>query len=336
MMTKVGGNMRLFYFVAFSFVCLIFAHCALAADESTCVLYANACEKISKEETISSIRLRAADKATFLAVQNLDEIKNLASNINEHDKNVIIYDIVDNYVEDLSIQTTKQDNDNICVEVSGFVSKDNIAFALENFSQPQNILDKNEGAEPQTDFTQPEQNNTAESAPNQEKILSIEKNNIYNNEEKALLKNNNKKLFIAPLEFYNNTRSQSYAKILQKVFEQNPYFDITQNSNEADYIIRSKVLRAKVDSINSQKNRMQMVVMVEAEFVDNKSSVTEHQNQFILFNAHDDEQKVAAQLMQKLLTKAGKIILKKVQKNAQVTSSLSSKKENFSMITPEN
>lgn len=335
MMTKVGGKMRLFYTVVFC-LCFVFAYPCFASDESTCVLYANACEKISSQETISSIRLRAADKATFLAVQNLDEIKNLASNINEHDKNVIIYDIVDNYVEDLSIQTTKQDNKNICVEVSGFVSQNNIAIALEKFSQTQNISDTDEIVETQTHFVQPEQNDTTEIETNQKEISSIEENNVNNNEEKALLKNNNKKLFIAPLEFYNNTSSQSYAKILLKVFEQNPYFDITQNSNEADYVIRSKVLRAKVDSINSQKNRMQMVVMVEAEFVDDKSSVTEHQNQFILFNTHDDEQKVAAQLMQKLLTKAGKIILKKVEKNAQIISSLSSKKENFSMITPEN
>ena len=91
------------------------------------------------------------------------------------------------------------------------------------------------------------------------------------------------------------------------MFDQNAYFQLTEDRAKADLVIYSKVLRAKVDAINSNTNRLQMVVSVEVKNLADDSSYIEHQNRFILFKSSEDEQKVAAGLMQKLLTKAGKL-----------------------------
>ena len=88
------------------------------------------------------------------------------------------------------------------------------------------------------------------------------------------------------------------------MFVKSDYFYITDNPELADFIINSKILRAKVDPVNSNTNRLQMVVSVESENTDNKEKETEHQNRFVLFNSADNEQKVAAKLMKQLLEKA--------------------------------
>ena len=73
------------------------------------------------------------------------------------------------------------------------------------------------------------------------------------------------------------------------------------------------MLRAKVDPINSNTNRLQMVVSVSGEFVDKESTTTEHQNRFVLFSSDDNEQSVAADLLKKLLEKAAEPIFNKIE-----------------------
>ena len=96
------------------------------------------------------------------------------------------------------------------------------------------------------------------------------------------------------------------------MFADDENYFITDKRDLADYIIRTNVLKAKVDPINSSTNRLHMVVSVEAEFPDEKSSVIEHQNRFVLFNSDENEQEVAFRLMKKLFTAAGEKIKDKV------------------------
>lgn len=75
------------------------------------------------------------------------------------------------------------------------------------------------------------------------------------------------------------------------MFADDENYFITDKRDLADYIIRTNVLKAKVDPINSSTNRLHMVVSVEAEFPDEKSSVIEHQNRFVLFNSDETNRK---------------------------------------------
>ena len=51
-------------------------------------IFANVCEKISNGESKSSARLRASDKASFKAVQEIPELKKYKENVDIHKFNM--------------------------------------------------------------------------------------------------------------------------------------------------------------------------------------------------------------------------------------------------------
>lgn len=316
-------------------------------QEEILPLFGEACERVKNQETISSIRMRATDKATFEAVKNLGEVASLQKQYNDHDFNVLIYKIVDNYVEDLGVQTTQQDDQKICVEITGFVTSDNISAALDELKNELSEEDENQNLQDLSTQDIASQN-FAQEADMQTNHPVVSSQQTSSETEQTLSSSSQevepmvapklpaaKLVYIAPLEFFNNTTSKEYVKILTRVFDNNAYFQLTDDEKTAGYVIYSKVLRAKVDAINSNTNRMQMVVSVEVKNKIDGSSAIEHQNRFILFNSSDDEQKVAAGLMQKLLTKAGKYVLAKVERMAQIEAEKNGEISE-ALITPKN
>lgn len=326
---------------------------ASSLDDSAAAIYGQACEKIKQGELRSSVRMRATDKASFSAVKTLHGLNDFHPKASEHDFNVLIYNIVDNYVEDLAVRTTKQNQEEICVEVTGFVLKKNIVQAIEDAISAEKetqlteeetpyLAEKDIKSEPQ-DATSSTAKENAQAPVSEEKIVYAPKS-VPTQENKALYSeeinadtNSDETIepkglvYIAPTEFFNNTSSTAHAKILRDLFGENTLFYLTDKRELANYVISSKVLRAKVDPINNTTNRLQMVVSVGAEFVDSGSSSIEHQNRFILFSSDDDEQLVAGKLMNKLLSKAGETILNKIEADARHNNKISS---SSSILTP--
>lgn len=309
-------------------------------------IYGQACETIKKGELKSSVRMRATDKASFSAVRDLSSLSDFKKSVSEHDFNVMVYNIVDSYVEDLAVRTIKQNNQEICVEVTGSVPRDDIRIAVED------VLDEVEkqklivaGTELRSDekkaaageqVTGKNSLKTAEN-PINEMLISpaiserqtaavepigkpvyapqpqpttqalMQTKPVPDEQDERTL------VYIAPVEFFNNTYSSSHTEILRKLFDNNTYFYLTDKKELADFVVLPKVLRAKIDPINNNTNRLQMVVSVGAEFVNDKSSLIEHQNRFILFSTTDDEQETASKLMRKLLRKAAEPILSKIE-----------------------
>lgn len=317
-------------------------------------IYGQACEAIKKGELKSSVRMRATDKASFSAVRDLSSLSDFKKNVSEHDFNVMIYNIVDSYVEDLAVRTIKQNNQEICVEVTGSVPRDDIRIAVED------VLDEVEkqklivaGTELRSDEKkasatsaskiaageQVQRKSGLESAENpinemlispaiserQTAVIEPIGKPVYAPQPQpttqALMQtktvpdeqDERPLVYIAPVEFFNNTYSSSHTEILRKLFDHNTYFYLTDKKELADFVVIPKVLRAKIDPINNNTNRLQMVVSVGAEFVNDKSSLIEHQNRFILFSTTDDEQETASKLMRKLLRKAAEPILSKIE-----------------------
>lgn len=314
----------LYLFAATSAIAEEISDAALAVDSSSldddaAALYGAACEKIKPQEAKSSVRLRATDKASFEAVKNLSELDAFKRKSGEHDFNVLVYNIVDNYVEDLAVRTTKQNDTEICVEVTGFVKQDDLAAAItsEADSQPEETDFAETGASHSSapaateEKTQEEPQKTSEPETSAPEVLIPQ--DADQTAEADDIKSPKKLLYIAPVSFFNNTVSENHKQILKEIFGKNDAFYLTENKDTADYIISAKVMRAKVDPINSNTNRMQMVLSVGVEFTDSGASTVEHQNRFILFANGDNEQEVAAKLMRKLLTKAGEQILNKVE-----------------------
>ena len=258
-------------------------------DEDAIAVYASACETIKDSEAKSSVRVRATDKAAFSAVESISLLNEIKNSTNPHDINDLVYNLVDNYLEDMNVRTTRQDEEQVCVEVTGYIKDTYILDAVNNAQNDNKLqFQTQEIKESATEKTDKPAETTAE------------------NEKRALV-------YIAPAKFYNGTVSEQHAGILKEMFRPSKYLYITEQSELADYIIRPQVLRAKVDPINSNTNRLQMVVSVSGEFVDKESTTTEHQNRFVLFSSDDDEQKVAADLLKKLLEKAAEPIFNKIE-----------------------
>lgn len=267
-------------------------------DEDAIAVYASACEKIKDSEAKSSVRVRATDKAAFSAVESISLLNEIKDSTNPHDFNVLVYNLVDNYLEDMNVRTTRQDEEQVCVEVTGYIKNTYILDAVNNAQNDNKLQIKNqEEAEEKT--LQPQ-------APAEKPLKPADEPPAVENDKRALV-------YIAPAKFYNGTVSEQHAGILKEMFRPSKYLYITEQSELADYIIRPQVLRAKVDPINSNTNRLQMVVSVSGEFVDKESTTTEHQNRFVLFSSDDNEQSVAADLLKKLLEKAAEPIFNKIE-----------------------
>lgn len=300
-------------------------------DNDVTSVYGANCEKIKPGEARSTVRVRVTDKASYLAVSQLPDLKNARVELNEHDFNVMVYNLVDNNIEDMAVRTTKQTPDEICVEVTGYISGKNIFAAIDDaLNRQQETPEENE-----TESTAPEEaapedvqspdeaveediehktavyepDNTVPPVPETklQSLLEPEKDTLTETASRKAL------IYIAPTEFFNNTSSAKHSQILREMFVKSDYFYITDTSDLADFVINSKVLRAKVDPINRDTNRMQMVVAVESQNTETGEKETEHQNRFVLFSGSENEQKVAAKLMKQLLEKAADKIITQLE-----------------------
>lgn len=258
-------------------------------------IYGNACEKVIEGESKASTRVRAADKAVFLGVKKLPQLARAKSILNEHDVNVLVYRLVDEYVEDLSSSTVQSDVGKVCVEIKGYLPPEAIEKVQAEFIKEEKPLKE---AAPEV---------VAEVASEVKREVDIKP---VNPESLALV-------HINPLEYYNGAKSKKYAKMLQEQFADNQYFYLTEDAEIADYVITPKVLKAKVDNLDAAHKRLQMVVSLEITGLKNEP-VNEYQNRFVLFGAEENEQQIAARLLNKLIETAGANVLRKIEHNEQM------------------
>ena len=268
---------------------------AQTAETQALSIYGNACEKVIEGESKASTRVRAADKAVFLGVKKLPELARVKSILNEHDVNVLVYRLVDEYIEDLSSSTVSSDAGKVCVEINGYLPPEAIEKVQTEFIKAEKPLKE---AAPEV---------VAEVASEVKREVDIKP---VNPESLALV-------YIGPLEYYNGAKSNKYSKMLQEQFAGNQYFYLTEDAEIADYVITPKVLKAKVDNLDAAHKRLQMVVSLEITGLKNET-VNEYQNRFVLFGAEENEQQTAARLLNKLIETASANVLRKIEHNEQL------------------
>lgn len=268
---------------------------AQTAETQALSIYGNACEKVIEGESKASTRVRAADKAVFLGVKKLPELARVKSILNEHDVNVLVYRLVDEYIEDLSSSTVSSDAGKVCVEINGYLPPEAIEKVQTEFIKAEKPLKE---AAPEV---------VAEVASEVKREVDIKP---VNPESLALV-------YIGPLEYYNGAKSNKYSKMLQEQFAGNQYFYLTEDAEIADYVITPKVLKAKVDNLDAAHKRLQMVVSLEITGLKSET-VNEYQNRFVLFGAEENEQQTAARLLNKLIETAGANVLRKIEHNEQL------------------
>ena len=290
---------------------------------------AQSCEPIKSDETLSSARVRAIDAASFKAVSGLESLKSYKEELDSHDFNVMVYGIVDNYLEDVVAQTTEQSAEQICVEVKGYVSGQNLIQGINESFERQTKQEEltDETADKAADLSQAvtqvldqatekfEEHQKEALAdkeivyaePSAEQVPQAEiKETVAPKEEQAPLSQEKLTpkeglIYVAATEFFDGSSSDYYSAIVKNWFSGQKGFLITEKPETADFILHPKILRAKVDEVDGENNRLQMVTALELVYTDSGKSYTEHQNRFVVYGKEDGEQDVAYKLMKKLL-----------------------------------
>lgn len=355
-------------------ILLLSVQTATAEDGST-IIQGSSCEQIKQDESKSTARARATDKASFKAISDMASLSRYKNEMDSHDFNVLVYQIVDNYIEDLSTKTTEQTTDKICVAVSGYVSQNNVQQAVDEFfsAQSQPAQANNISAEETSAMSEAITQELAQAQQNlqqkQQEELKQKEVVFAGDTSDATLKTENSAredmqplstnlpqdmaqdmtealtaptyqdataapkaqqadaaqnqpkdsvlVYVDPLSFYDNSTSEAYADIIKDYLKQDSHILITENKNLAEYILTPKVLRAKVEAVNHETNRLQMVVSLDMYDVSAEKNLTEHRNRFIVYKTSADEQQVAYELMQNLFDDTSRQMLNIINNNQQ-------------------
>lgn len=328
-------------------LCSVSASLAAYASDTAISVNASVCEKLINGESRASARVRASDKASFKAVEDLSELSSYRSKLDTHNFNLKVYRLVDNHLEDVQITTTEQSQDKICVRLTAYLPKEAVATVFEAPADtaPEIIADITDAEEMTLDIEDDIDENIAIAIPpkpdiviNKEisyeavaepQIVSVETQPqpVVLSQPVMPMADNKKIVFIDKTEFYNGSDTAGFFSSLEQIVLHTPGLKAAALPNNPDYILKTKVLKAKVDNVNSETSRLQIVAALE--LIDTKTSekMTDHQNRFILFNASDDAQKVASALTRKLLSVGAEKLLAKIKPSPE-------DKNSSSVITP--
>lgn len=276
-------------------------------------VFASSCEPMINGESRSSARIRAVDKTSFKAVETIPELSTYKDSLTTHDFNLGVYRLIDNYLEDMKI-TSSNDETAVCVEISAYLPASAVAEVFSELSSQEEALtveEKNLSSE--VNITIP---------PKPEIVINQEiayETSTPQAEEKPVNKQNLAsedvftKVFVDKTEFYDGTSTNGFFSHLEQDLIANPGIKVIARPDNPDYILNTKVLKARVDNINSQTSRMQIVAALELTNTATSETITEHQNRFVLFNAEDDAQKVASDLTKKLFSAGLEKLLPKIK-----------------------
>ena len=295
----------------FAFALIKSAYAQVEGVSGEISVYATVCEKISQGESKSSARLRASDKASFKAVEEIPELREFRQYLDPHQFNIKVYKIVDNHLEDMNINVVKQTAEEVCVDVSAYLLPTTIKDVFEDVllqeNTPANLDVEEENVEenvsitippkPQININEQIAYNTPQTTDNTETVRE-ERYEIPQSKKEQDKKTS---VFIDRTWFYNDTSTNGFFAHLEQEVLKKGDVAIHAKFDNSDYILKTKVLKAKVDNINSETGRLHVVVSIELTDTSNSETTTEHQNRFVLFNTSEDAQAKASELVKKLM-----------------------------------
>ncbi len=245
------------------------------ADSFFVEVSGTACSKINEEQTRSEIRYKAYDKAVLMAVKKCPEVKAIAQDMDDHTYNILAYRIADKALNDITVITVQDDNEKICLEISGKLAKEKIAEIASLEKLPSFKEER-----------------VAQIA---EKINTVLPKSIYETDGTRPL------LYIKEIEYYNGKTSSDFtAKIAERLsFE--PQVLVTESQELADYFLIPKLILSKIEPINETNSRYSMSVMIELRKNDGTLVDSETQNRYIIISKEQDTQEIAHKLIEKLL-----------------------------------
>ena len=241
---------------------------------------ADACDDRQSGDDMQTALNRAIDKASLSAIKLSGIIQERSDKIYASVLDVISYHIIDNYLFDLEHEITHEDAKRVCVKIKG-----NVAIPT---SELDSLIE-----EYRSSMT-PE--SLAEISENVKQNTSLKPDNL----------SESKLVYINDMHFWNETTSNHYTEEITKLLNDNEYFFITDKKDMADFVLTPHLQKAVVDKIDDSNRKMQMILTMEitSDKIADIKKTEDTQNHFILFSADKDEQKVADDLIRKLLKKS--------------------------------
>lgn len=242
---------------------------------------ADACDDRQPSDDKKTAENRAVDKAGLSAVKLAGFIQKLYPDLSASALDVVSYQIIDEYMIQQKHQVTLEDDNRICVKLNATVE-----LTTEELDR---LVEEYKNSEPPA-----------------EQIAEVVKEVNEKMAFKPRTLDDKKLLYIRNMIFWNGEETNHYNDLLTGLFSHSNYFYVTNEEKLADFTVTPRLKKADVDEIDKKNHKMQMQVEIEvlSRTIEDFSPLIEHQNHFILFAADKDEQKIADDLLRKLLTKA--------------------------------
>lgn len=252
---------------------------------------ADACDDRMVDDDEQTAENRAVDKAGLSAVKLSGIIQRHNPDLSSNAIDTIAYRIIDEYMVNAGHSVKFSDNSRVCVKL------------VANVEMTSADLDK---------LIEEYKDSDAPAEQIAEVVKQVEEDTTF----KPQSLGETKLLYISKMIFWNGNETDHYTDFLTGLFSNSEYFYVTENKKIADFVVTPRLIRSEVDEIDNNNHKMQMTVELETSMQNDKSfaPLNEQENHFILFAGDKDEQKIADELLRKLLAKAAKEMSRKIDK----------------------
>ena len=250
----------------------------------------DACDDRLADDGEQTAKNRAIDKAGLAAIKLSGIIQRNYPDLSANAIDTIAYRIIDEYMVNTAHAVKLSDADRVCVKFMADVemTTDDMEKLVEEYKDSD--------------------------AP-AEQIAEVVKQVEENTTLKPQKLEDKKLLYIKKMIFWNGNETSHYEDLLTGLFSNSEYFYVTEDKSVADFVLTPRLSEAVVDELDAKNHKMQVTIEMEAVSpMGNTAPIIEKQKHFVLFASDKDEQKLADDLVRKLLTKASKEMSRKIDK----------------------
>ncbi|MBR5598934.1 MAG: hypothetical protein IKW39_02725 [Alphaproteobacteria bacterium] len=260
---------KLFYLL------LLSSEATATEDSFSLYVKANACSLIEGTLTKEDAKFKAYDKATLLAVKNSQYIQEKNLNLNDYDYNLLSYKIADRALDNITLATTTDTKDKVCLEFKATLNKEKTDAILKDYGY------KEINDEKIKEIT--------------EEVNKMLPKSIYETDNSMPL------FFIENLEYYTNATTKAYTTAILEQLSSVPRVLVTDKKELADYYILPKLIKSSVDAIDGKNSRYGISVKIEVSDKNNEIVLEDTKNRYIIIDNNEDKQKLAQKMLTKLL-----------------------------------
>lgn len=251
----------------------------------------DACDDRLVDDDEQTAENRAVDKASLSAVKLSGIIQRYKPDLSASATDTIAYRIIDEYLVNVAHAVKFSDSNRVCVKLMADVEMTTAD------------LDR---------LVEEYQNSDAPA----EQIATVVQKVNENTMVKPGSLTEKKLLHVKKMVFWNGNETDHYKDLLTGLFSNSEYFYVTDDESIADFIVIPHLNEAVVDEIDRNNHKMQISVELEVISPNDKdfSIQSEKQKLPMLFKSDKDEQRIADDLVRKLLTKTAAEMSRKIDK----------------------